>query len=214
MDTIGMLGGMGSYATVDIFRRLVDAFPAEKEWERPHIIIDNNCTMPSRVRAILYDENRDVLVNEMRESVEWLVRRGATKIIIGCITAHHFLQELPHTERIVNAVEETVRYIPNGDVVILCTEGTIQVGIWDNVLDNCKVIYPNNDQMIELRGFIETVKKGEITANRKREFEQFIDSFSCNTVVLGCTELPVLWNGMSSKKQIIDPIQCVIDAIK
>ena len=27
---IGIIGGMGSYATIDFFRRLVDAFPAEK----------------------------------------------------------------------------------------------------------------------------------------------------------------------------------------
>lgn len=53
---IGIIGGMGSYATIDFFRRLVDAFPAEKEWERPRIIVDNYCTMPSRVRAILYNE--------------------------------------------------------------------------------------------------------------------------------------------------------------
>ena len=38
---IGIIGGMGSYATIDFFRRLVDAFPAEKEWERPRIIVDN-----------------------------------------------------------------------------------------------------------------------------------------------------------------------------
>ena len=56
---VGILGGMGSYATVDFFRRLIEAFPAEKEWDRPRVIIDNNCTMPSRVRAILYHENEE-----------------------------------------------------------------------------------------------------------------------------------------------------------
>ena len=48
MRTIGILGGMGSYATCAIFQRLLDAFPAEKEWDRPRILIDNNCAMPSR----------------------------------------------------------------------------------------------------------------------------------------------------------------------
>lgn len=76
MNTIGVLGGMGSYATCDIFRRLLDAFPAEKEWERPRILIDNNCTMPSRVRAILYGEHEGRLIQEMSESVESLVRTG------------------------------------------------------------------------------------------------------------------------------------------
>ena len=34
-ETIGIVGGMGSYATLDFFRRILDAFPAEKEWDRP-----------------------------------------------------------------------------------------------------------------------------------------------------------------------------------
>ena len=55
-QTIGIIGGMGSYATLDFFSRLLAAFPAEKEWDRPRILIDNRCTMPSRVRAILYGE--------------------------------------------------------------------------------------------------------------------------------------------------------------
>ena len=58
---VGIVGGMGSYATVDFFKRLVDAFPVEKEWDRPRIIIDNKCTMPSRVRALLYGEKREEL---------------------------------------------------------------------------------------------------------------------------------------------------------
>ena len=40
-ETIGIVGGMGSYATLDFFRRILDAFPAEKEWDRPRIVIDN-----------------------------------------------------------------------------------------------------------------------------------------------------------------------------
>ena len=65
--TIGILGGMGSYATLHFFSRILDAFPAEKEWERPRVIIDNRCTMPSRVRAYLYGERKQELVD--RKSV-------------------------------------------------------------------------------------------------------------------------------------------------
>lgn len=67
---VGIVGGMGSYATVGFFKRLVDAFPARHEWERPRILIDNRCTMPSRVRAILYGERRDELVRQLAESVK------------------------------------------------------------------------------------------------------------------------------------------------
>ena len=59
---IGILGGMGTYATIHLFEQYAELFKAEKEWDRPRIIIDNNCTMPSRVRAVLYDENTDLLI--------------------------------------------------------------------------------------------------------------------------------------------------------
>lgn len=71
--TVGVVGGMGSYATVGFFKRLVDAFPARYEWERPRILIDNRCTMPSRVRAILYGDRRNELVRQLAESVKNLV---------------------------------------------------------------------------------------------------------------------------------------------
>ena len=59
---IGVLGGMGTYATINLFKQYAKVFPAEKEWDRPRIIIDNRCTMPSRVRAFLYNENVDELI--------------------------------------------------------------------------------------------------------------------------------------------------------
>ena len=66
---IGVLGGMGTYATINLFKQYAEVFPAEKEWERPRIIIDNRCTMPSRVRAILYNEKFDQVVSECQNQL-------------------------------------------------------------------------------------------------------------------------------------------------
>ena len=40
-NVIGIMGGFGSYATLNFFEQVLDSFPAEKEWERPRILIDN-----------------------------------------------------------------------------------------------------------------------------------------------------------------------------
>jgi choline kinase len=80
---VGIVGGMGSYATVGFFKRLVDAFPAHYEWERPRVLIDNRCTMPSRVRAALYGERRDELVRQLAESVRNLVSGGGDPRVPG-----------------------------------------------------------------------------------------------------------------------------------
>ena len=112
---IGILGGMGTYATIDLFRQYAEVFTAEKEWERPRIIIDNRCTMPSRVRAFLYNENVDMLVDEMADSMVHLVDAGCNKIILACNTSHLFL---PKVYEKVPTLEEKVSVEANCKVKV------------------------------------------------------------------------------------------------
>lgn len=213
MNTIGILGGMGSYATLDLFRRVLKAFPAEKEWDRPRILIHNNCTMPSRVRAILYNEKQEQIVAEMSESINQMVEGGATKILLGCITAHYFLPRLPHKELIINAAQITANQVEAGEIAVLCTEGSVEAGIWTEVLKHCTIMYPDDDQMRQLREFIEIVKQDKITPEWQIKFVEYVNSFACDRVVLGCTELPVLLGNCLTEKKIIDPMQYAIDEL-
>lgn len=211
---IGILGGMGSYATVEIFRRVIDAFPAEKEWDRPRILIDNNCIMPSRVRAILYEEKREELIEAMTESINQLVRCGEEQIILGCVTAHCFFDRLPHQDIIVSMITETAKAVPEGTITVLCTEGTKAIGIWEKALTRNKIIYPNDEQMSELREFIEIVKQGKITSEKQMKFQKYVNSFWGENILLGCTELPILYGDLIGEKHIIDPIGCTIEKLK
>lgn len=213
-NTIGILGGMGSYATVEIFRRMVEAFPAEKEWDRPRILIDNNCIMPSRVRAILYNEKREELIQQMSDSIDFLAGGGANQIILGCITAHCFFEYLPHQELLINVVQETANQIDEREITVLCTEGTKDVRIWDRMFPNSKIIYPDEGQMEQLRQYIEVVKQGKLKQEIKQDFLQYVDNFPGENILLGCTELPILYGNQVGNKKIIDPIQCAIDKMK
>ena len=51
--TIGILGGMGPYATVELFSKILKFTPARKDQEHLRIIIDNNPKIPDRTEAIL-----------------------------------------------------------------------------------------------------------------------------------------------------------------
>ena len=145
--TIGVLGGMGTYATINMFKQYADVFKAEKEWERPRIIIDNRCTMPSRVRAFLYKENVDELISEMFESMQYLMDAGATRIILACNTSHLFLPQIydkiPQLkDRVVNIIDNCVDEIKKQSVksvYLLGSEGIIQSRIYqDNLLNSKK----------------------------------------------------------------------------
>ena len=91
---IGVLGGMGTYATIQLFKQYAEVFPAEKEWDRPRIVIDNRCTMPSRVLAYLKHIKEDELVEQMSDSMRHLIDTGATKILLACNTSHLFLPRI------------------------------------------------------------------------------------------------------------------------
>ena len=127
--TIGVLGGMGTYATIHLFQQFAELFPAEKEWERPRIVIDNRCTMPSRVRAFLYNENKEQLVEEMAESMQNLVNAGCNRIVLDCNTSHLFLpliyQKVPELEeKVVHIIKNCVEEISKKNITHVYVLGT------------------------------------------------------------------------------------------
>ena len=226
-SVIGIIGGMSSYATLDFFSRLLEAFPAKKEWDRPRIIIDNNCTMPSRVRAILYNENRENLINNLSDSINNLINSGATKIVLACNTSHYFLNDIylanpKAKDYILDIIEECYKDCLKNKInqaTLLATEGTLDTKIYNRYFRNIKVNYPKKKCFDGIRYFIEIVKQNNIDKSSLDDFYNFVESFSDKNIILGCTELPVLYRrclneGYLFSKNIIDPLDSVINTLK
>lgn len=199
--TIGVLGGMGTYATINLFQQYAEVFNAEKEWERPRIIIDNRCTMPSRVRAFLYNEKKEQLVDEMADSMQNLVKAGCNRIILACNTSYLFLEEIynkaPELKNyVINIIYNCVDVIKangNQSVYLLGSEGTIESNIYQNSLKvkGIKCITPSRDEYFMLRECIEAVKQNKYGENIKKIFLKLVNKY--DTCILGCTELPILY---------------------
>lgn len=217
---IGIVGGMGSFATVDFFRRIVKAFPARYEWERPRILIDNRCTMPSRVRAILYNENRDELVRELSDSVQHLVETGATYVFLACNTSHVFLDEIRslvpdaagYVVDMIDLLAQSAKAQGIENAFLLASEGTIASGIYQDRFSRygISVQCADDSDQVRLREFIEAVKQDKITDDVKHDFSDYIDSIDCSPVILGCTELPLLVSDPNTDG-LLDPMQAAID---
>ena len=224
--TIGILGGMGTYATIHLFQQYAELFPAEKEWERPRIIIDNNCVMPSRVRAILYNENVELLVNSMAASISFLLLGGGVnRIILGCNTSHLFLNDVykivPEAKNVVvNIIDECVNeLVKQGvkEVYLLATEGTIISNIYQTKLLSVGIecLVPKEEDFIYLRRCIEGVKQNKYDEDIEGIFVDFINR--SNACILGCTELPILYErckNMITTENIYDPIYIALKKIK
>lgn len=227
-DVIGVLGGMGSYATLHFFQELLDAFPAEKEWERPRILIDNRCTMPSRVLAVLEGVKYDQLVDELCDSVAWLLHAGATKIVLACNTSHCFLTDIyrriPEADgKIVSIIDACCQELANAhekNVSLIASEGTIQSGVFHQALEpyGISVTVPVAEQYSEQRDLIEAVKQNKITDSVLETFVKMIQSFSSDALILGCTEFPVLFSKLSKDAlngiRVYDPLRSAIKLLQ
>ena len=222
---IGILGGMGTYATINMFQQYAEVFPAEKEWDRPRIIIDNRCTMPSRVRAFLYKENIDKLSNEMEESLVNLSDMGCNKIILACNTSHLFLKDIcdkhPElTDKIVHIINNCVDEISiKGlhSIFLLGSEGTIDSKIYQDRLQtkNIECITPSKDEYERLRYCIEAVKQNKYDDKVKDIFVDLMNRY--NSCILGCTELPVLYDKYKEFiecKNVFDPLYLALLKLK
>jgi len=223
---IGILGGMGSYATVDLFHRIVDAFPGRYEWDRPRILIDNRCTMPSRVRAILYEENREELVDQMTQSTRALLDAGANRILYGCNTSHVFQDEvcakLPEARGylldMIDLLAQDMSAQGVTSAYLLATEGTIQVGIFQQRFAPYGIAIESADdkQQPVIREFIEVVKQNKIDDASLEGFRDYLLGLGHQNVILGCTELPVLYRRINEPLdgiRIFDPMQSAIDRL-
>ncbi len=218
---VGILGGMGSYSTLHFFQQILDAFDVDKEWERPRIVIDNHCILPSRTRAILYGERRDQLVAGMAQSIEGLLRYDPHIVCMPCNTAHCFLPEVRarlggRDDRVLDMIELVASACEargTSRAFLLATEGTIATGVYDDYFGRrgMEVVSADEAQQRAVRAYIEQVKqkRGLDPAG----FSAFIDGLGLSPVILGCTELSVLYDGCS-RAEALDPLAMMVGRIR
>lgn len=221
---VGVLGGMGSYSTLHFFEQLLDAFDVTKEWERPRIIIDNNCVLPSRVIAIVRGEGRVELVAGMASSIDALLRYGPNLIVIPCHTAHCFLTEVRAlrvgADRILDMIDAVTASIEARGLegsFLLATEGTIATGVYGRYgsARSIEITYPCEAQQRTTRRFIEQIKQRRGIDGEG--FVEFIEGLGQPTVILGCTELSVLYSLRPRDAEgvtVLDPLNIVIERIQ
>lgn len=232
-ETLGLIGGFGAYATLNFFRRILESFQSETERDYPHIIMDNNFTMPSRTRALLYDESYDEIVASIAESFKWMLAQNVSKIVLVCGTAHYFLKDvynqLPEAqEKVVDLIDclgEELKSKSINKALIIAAEGALLKNLYPERLSTYGVecISPESSHYGTIRYFIECVKKNKTDSNVRKEFLDFLDIFAVKDVILGCTEFPILVNGMTEKTfagigestyRFYDPLEVALDKLK
>ena len=232
---IGLIGGFGAYATLDFYRRILEVFASDCERDYPHIIMDNNFTMPSRTKALLCGEGYDEIVMEIVKSMELMLYNNVDKIILVCGTAHYFLKDVykmvPEVREkvvdIIDAIGEELSCCQKREVLIIAAEGTLLQELYPQKLCkyNINCISPSKEYYKEIRSYIEAVKQNKYNEQICRDFIYFLKKFPTKNIILGCTEFPVLLkyikaNCSDYERKVLeeyafyDPLEVVLNKLK
>ena len=90
--TVGILGGKGPEATVELLRLIIANTPAETEEEHLRVVIDNHPQIPKPALGIT-GEGPDP-VPALTETARNLERAGADFVVIPCNSAHYYAKEV------------------------------------------------------------------------------------------------------------------------
>jgi aspartate racemase len=205
MKTIGILGGMGPAATVDLFDRIVKATPARRDQDHLPIAIVNNPAVPDRSAAILHGgpDPRPLMQAGLRQ----LAGMGADFAVIACNTAHHYLEDLRADSPIpiLDMISETVQSIRREQkdverVGILATSGTLAVGLYQRALADAGLaaLAPTESEIEQVmdaifgENGIKTCGPNKEAHQQLKEVGQNLIARGAQSLILGCTEIPLV----------------------
>ena len=205
--TIGILGGMGSYATVEFFKCILDQFKVEKEWHYPNIMVYNNPKIPSRTRAVLYNEESPE--KGMIEGCKKLEDAGVDFIVIPCNSAHAWYDCVAENVNvpIINMIEVVRDYIMGispdsrkigviaGEVVAVKRLYHKAFEKIEHSSDKIEIVLADDECQVIVRKVIDDVKHNNISSETRSNVSKVIKYFleqKVEGLVLGCTELPLI----------------------
>ena len=221
--TLGILGGVGPLATVYFADLIVKMTPASCDQDHIRTIVSNNPKIPDRTDYIL-DRTKPNPLPAMIADAKMLESLGCDAIAIPCNTAHFFFDEIQKNVhiRVINIIEETLKFayrtIPGlRKVGILATSGTLQSDVYPRVADRFGIecVYPDADGVRTLMQIIyDQVKAGKpVDQNAFFSMVERMKAAGCDAVILGCTELSVIYYELQIRRaDILDSMTALAAA--
>lgn len=211
---LGIIGGMGPLATLDLFGKIIANTDAAKDAEHIRVYIDCHTGIPDRTDAILHGGESPVPY--ILESARKLASIGAERLLIPCNTSHYFYREIADGSPVpvLNMVRLTAKHLQNGGVHtvgLLATDGTLQTGVYQQELDESgiQMLVPNENEQREVMRLIYDGVKADAPVFDVSAVSDAVNRLKragAEAIVLGCTELPVAFERYGvSCDQTVDP---------
>jgi aspartate racemase len=201
---IGILGGMGPEATLDLYRHIIELTPANRDQDHIQVFIYSNPKIPDRTKAIA--EGGESPLPHLIESAQLLESSGAGIIAMPCNAAHHFLPEIRREIGIpfLDMIEETCRrfqaQLPEAKAVgLIASIGTVRSGVYRRTLSKAgvDVLIPDDEEQQKIQTAIDQVKTRTHDRTTRETFQLIgmrLMKAGAAAIILGCTEVPLAFD--------------------
>ncbi|MCQ2398313.1 MAG: amino acid racemase [Sphaerochaetaceae bacterium] len=223
--TIGILGGVGPAAGIDLAGKILKHTKADRDQEHINtIMVSCPSLVPDRTAYLL--QNGENPASGIEKCANILARSGASVFGICCNTAHSpkILGQVnfPEGLRFINMIDSTCRFISEtftkGKIGLLSTLGTMRTEIYDRYIENypeLELVKPDETTAEAVHDAIYNHTYGikavsPVSEDAYKAVSSAVRSLSekgCVAVILGCTELPLVFPGKSEFEgtALIDP---------
>ncbi len=201
--TVGILGGMGPEATVDLMQRIIRLTPALDDIDHIRCIVDNNPKVPSRIKAIIEGTGEDPgpVMADMGRGLEAV---GADFLVIACNTAHHYYPavadavSIPVIDMVALVTDYIHEHFSEVQTVGLLASPAVNItGLYAREFKrfDFKDVWPFPDAQSLLFDVIKRVKKGDTGSLVRKEYKEVCSGLKekgAEVAIVACTELSAL----------------------
>jgi len=222
---IGIVGGMGSYAGLDLLKKVYDVTPSKSDAEHfPVSLVSAPQKTTDRSEFLLGHSSKNPSAGILH-IIEELVLQGANVVGIPCNTAHaktilnKVMESLPEGVTLVHLIDSVVDYIlinyPHVKKIgVLATSGTIAAGIYSDALTEkgLQAVNPSNEMQesyvmssIYSEDFGIKAYSNPVSDRAKKYLLKAADELiekGAQIIILGCTEIPLAITKESYKGSI------------
>lgn len=236
---IGIVGGVGPYAGLDLMKKVFDETAAANDQEYlPVVMISESHKIADRT-SFLLGKTKTNPAYALAEVIKKLVSAGATVVGIPCNTAHsprifqvieQQLQKSAIRVTLLHMIEEVAKYLTDSEknikkIGVLSTTGTYKTKVYPQIFERFGLQTVVPEERLQKRVHLAIYDPGfgiksqsNPVDNRAKEIlyeaVSHLQQAGAEAVVLGCTEIPL---AITERKigvcPIIDPTWILAKAL-
>lgn len=220
---VGILGGMGPAATVDLLQKILAVSEAARDQDHLHLLVDCNPKVPNRNEAL--DGSGPSPAPTLVAMARRLEAAGADFLVMACNTAHAWEAEIRAAVAIpfVSILEETAaeiaRRIPAGTPCgVLAADGARKARLWERALEaiDRPAIVPDAAEQARFMELLYRIKAGDGSAEVRTAMAALADALVARgaaLVIAGCTEVPLVLGPADCRAPLVDASEVLARAV-